>query len=192
METSPLRFLDCDVSLMLTDQVRISQQDYARKYHHNLYQSRPSGGWHRRHTIHYHHGIICLVLNRLRNTYGETRAGTTMYPWAGGGFGSIIRRPVKPLIIIYEQEVKNIRRQPGPVILDRPAWCPPRNRHGERHVDSSDAGVIQNRRGDPGCGGDETKFTLEFYYKDSNVYNFKIAALVLTSLAFTIVNIFKI
>jgi len=28
----------------------------------------------------------------------------------------------------------------------------------------------------------ETKFTLEFYYKDSNVYNFKITALVLTPL----------
>jgi hypothetical protein len=189
METSPLRFLDCDVSLMLADQVRISQQDYARKYHHNLYQCRPSGGWHGRHTVHYHHGIICLVLNRLRNTYGETRAGTTMYPWTERQGGSIIRRPVKPLIIIYEQEVKNIRRQPGPVILDRPAWCPPRHGHGERHVASSAAGVIRNLRGDPGCGGGENKFALEFYYEDSNVYNFKIAALVLTPLVFAIVNI---
>jgi hypothetical protein len=189
MEFSPLRFLDYDVSLMLTDEVRNSQEKEARKYHHNLYQSRPSGLPSNSLPLHYHHNIICRVFNRLRNTYGETRAGTTMYPWTERQDGSIIRRPVKPLIIIYEQEVKNIRRQPGPVILDRPAWCPPRHGHGERHVASSAAGVIRNLRGDPGCGGGENKFALEFYYEDSNVYNFKIAALVLTPLVFAIVNI---
>jgi hypothetical protein len=33
MENSPLRFLDYDVSLMLADQVRISQEEEARRFH---------------------------------------------------------------------------------------------------------------------------------------------------------------
>ena len=37
MEFSPLRFLDLDVSLMLADQVRISQEDEARKFYEIVY-----------------------------------------------------------------------------------------------------------------------------------------------------------
>jgi len=33
METSPLIFLDYDVSLMLADQVRVSKEEEARKFH---------------------------------------------------------------------------------------------------------------------------------------------------------------
>ena len=33
MENSPLRFLDYDVSLMLADQVRLSQEEEVRKFH---------------------------------------------------------------------------------------------------------------------------------------------------------------
>lgn len=33
MNTSPLRFLDYDVSLMLSDQVRLSQEEFARQFH---------------------------------------------------------------------------------------------------------------------------------------------------------------
>ena len=150
MENSPLRFLDYDVSLMLAGEVRNSQEKEARKYHHNLYQCRPSGGWHGRHTIHYHHGIICRVLNRLRRTeFGLERLSISGGP----------ARPVKSRIILYEQELKNIRSQPY------------RSRNNVNDINN------------------ETKFTLEFYYKDSNVYNFKIAALVLTPLVFAIVNI---
>ena len=36
MESSPLRFLDLDVSLMLADEVRSSQEDEARTFHDNL------------------------------------------------------------------------------------------------------------------------------------------------------------
>ena len=35
METSPLRFIDYDISLMLADQVRLSQEEAARKFHYN-------------------------------------------------------------------------------------------------------------------------------------------------------------
>ena len=144
MENSPLRFLDLDVSLMLAGEVRNSQEKEARKHHHNLYQSRPSGGWHGRHTVHYHHGIICRVLNRLRRPeFGLERASISGGP----------ARPVKPRIILYEQELKNIMRSQ-----------PYRTRNNVNYINN------------------ETKFTLEFYYKDSNVYNFKITALVLTPL----------
>ena len=37
MDTSPLRFLDSDVSQMLCEQVRISREEEARKFHDNLF-----------------------------------------------------------------------------------------------------------------------------------------------------------
>ena len=39
MENSPLRILDYDVSLMLADQVRISQEEVVRKYHSHNYEN---------------------------------------------------------------------------------------------------------------------------------------------------------
>ena len=37
METSPLRLLDNDVSQMLCEQVRISREEEARRFHDNLF-----------------------------------------------------------------------------------------------------------------------------------------------------------
>ena len=37
MDTSPLRFLDLDVSQMLADQVRLSQEVEARRFHLHIY-----------------------------------------------------------------------------------------------------------------------------------------------------------
>ena len=39
MENSPLRFLDMDVSLMLADQVRLSQEEEARKFHSDNFEN---------------------------------------------------------------------------------------------------------------------------------------------------------
>ena len=39
MENSPIRFLDYDVSLMLADQVRISKEEEARKFHSNNFEN---------------------------------------------------------------------------------------------------------------------------------------------------------
>ena len=39
MESSPLRFLDYDVSLMIADQVRNSQEDEARRFHDNMWEN---------------------------------------------------------------------------------------------------------------------------------------------------------
>ena len=39
MESSPLRFLDFDVSLLLADEVRNSQEKEARAFHDNLFEN---------------------------------------------------------------------------------------------------------------------------------------------------------
>ena len=39
MEFSPIRFLDFDVSQMLSDQVRLSQEEEARTFHDNLFEN---------------------------------------------------------------------------------------------------------------------------------------------------------
>ena len=39
MNTSPLRFLDYDMCLMLSEQVRISQGEEARKFHSNYFEN---------------------------------------------------------------------------------------------------------------------------------------------------------
>ena len=100
MENSPLRFLDYDVSLMLADQVRLSQENKARTFHYNLYsyesifKSTIPGHYYR------DHNIICRVLTGVSNK--ELSGKTTK--------SSINRR-----IILYEQELKNMmdRRNPN-------------------------------------------------------------------------------
>ena len=103
MENSPLIFLDRDVSLMLAEQVKVSQKDYTRKYHLNLYQCRPRGfpGLRGGRTVHYYHGIICLVLKRLARTRFDL--------WERRLWGAILPGRAKPRIILYEKELKNIR-----------------------------------------------------------------------------------
>ena len=103
MENSPLRFLDMDVSLMLADQVRISQQEAAMRFHYNLYSFESV------HTstipgyLYRNHNIICLVLNRLRYEYAGVRCCEYKL------FGSIMYRPVQQRINLYEQELKKTR-----------------------------------------------------------------------------------
>ena len=100
MEHSPLRFLDYDVSLMLADQVRLSQEEEAKKFHYNLYSfesvhTSTIPGYSYR-----DHNIICLVLNRLRYTYIEgKRLEYTMFESRCGG-------PVQQRINLFEQELK--------------------------------------------------------------------------------------
>ena len=97
MENSPLRFLDYDVSLMLADQVRISKEVEARRFHYNLYSFESV------HTstipgyLYRYHNVIRLVLNRLR------------YKYAGGQWWDVDKTssiPVQLRINLYEQELK--------------------------------------------------------------------------------------
>jgi len=97
MENSPLRFLDLDVSLMLAEQVRLSQEVEARRFHYNLYSfesvhtSTIPGYYYR------DHNIICLVLNRLRYKY----AGVLCWD-----VDKTSSKPVQQRMNLYEQELK--------------------------------------------------------------------------------------
>ena len=100
-----MRFLDYDVSLMLADQVRLSQENKARTFHYNLYsyesifKSTIPGHYYR------DHNIICRVLtgvSRYRvwgDFWDEELSGKTTIT----NSSSINRR-----MILYEQELKNM------------------------------------------------------------------------------------
>ena len=104
MEDSPLRFLDYDVSLMLADQVRISQEEEARRFHYNLYSfesvhtSTIPGYYYR------DHNIICRAFTGLGRYWGdfwdeELSGNTTKFSFETS-YGVVARR-----IILYEQEI---------------------------------------------------------------------------------------
>ena len=97
MENSPLRFLDFDASKMLADQVRLSQEEEAVRYHWNMWTA--SGTLDTRVLK----GSIHRVFTGIKRYWGdfwdeELSGRTTMDPAS-----SINRR-----IILYEQELKNI------------------------------------------------------------------------------------
>ena len=97
MENSPLRFLDYDMSLMLADQVLISQEEEARRFHLNM--------WTASRTLDTRvlKGTIHRVFNGIKRYWGafwdEELSGQTKFL----NSSSKNRR-----IILYEQELKNI------------------------------------------------------------------------------------
>ena len=97
MENSPLRFLDYDMSLMLADQVRISQEEEARRFHLNMWTA--SGTLDTRVLK----GTVNRVFNGIKRYWGafwdEELSGQTKFL----NSSSKNRR-----IILYEQELKNI------------------------------------------------------------------------------------
>ena len=60
MEKSPIRFLDYDVSLMLADQVRLSQEEEARRFHSNNYKNHHSD-----YLGHRHHYFISKIFDEI-------------------------------------------------------------------------------------------------------------------------------
>ena len=108
MENSPLRFLDYDVSLMLADQVRLSQEKEARRFHYNLYTYESKfkstiPGYHYR-----DHNIICRALNGLGRYWGdfwdeELSGKITKMSFVHTFHGVVGRR-----IILYEQELEHM------------------------------------------------------------------------------------
>ena len=108
MENSPIKFLDYDASLMLADQVRISQEEEARRFHYNLYsyesifKSTIPGHYYR------DHNIICRVLTGVSEYWGdfwdeELSGQITKMSFVHTFHGVVGRR-----IILYEQELEHI------------------------------------------------------------------------------------
>ena len=73
MNTSSLRFLDYDMCLMLTEQVRISQGEEARKFHSNNFENS-----HELHLNQRRHYLISKVFDEMKN-YVEYLSGDGVY-----------------------------------------------------------------------------------------------------------------
>jgi len=100
MENSPLRFLDYDVSRMLADQVRISQEDEARRFHFYIFLYKvPLITRSQKSAIH-------LVLTRVSYTWGD------FWDEELSGQNTIhsikYKHTLEKRIILYEQERKYI------------------------------------------------------------------------------------
>jgi len=96
MENSPMRFLDYDVSLMLADQVKISQEEEVRNYHtKNLEQKNEY--------INYHNiNMLSMVFSNIyyKIEVGEAKEKRLGYvgPWT-----RLIERPYF-IRELYERE----------------------------------------------------------------------------------------
>jgi len=60
MENSPLRFLDMDVSLMLADEVEVSQKEEAQRFHSNNFENSNIV-----HLNRYHHYFISKIFDEI-------------------------------------------------------------------------------------------------------------------------------
>ena len=99
MEFSPLRFLDFDASKMLTDQVRFSQEEEARRFHKSLPHPTPS--------------IIIKVFSyNIRRFWGDFWDNTLSVTPPSNSRSSPCQRRIQ----IYEQEVKSIFDHNGAIL----------------------------------------------------------------------------
>ena len=96
MDHSPLKFLDHDVSLMLSDQVKKSQEKEARRFHYALYsfesvfKSTIPGYYYRA------HNIICRAFAGPGRLGGHLRSDSDL---------ALTGETVKQRIMLYEQEL---------------------------------------------------------------------------------------
>ena len=111
MEKSPLRFLDYDMSLMLADQVRLSQEEEARRFHLNMWTA--NGTLDTRVLK----GTIHHVFNGIKRYWGdfwdeELSGQITKMSFVHTFHGVVGRR-----IILYEQELEHI--MDGPILYEQ-------------------------------------------------------------------------
>tara|TARA_B110000046_G_C12871187_1_gene346081 strand:- start:142 stop:471 length:330 start_codon:yes stop_codon:yes gene_type:complete len=96
MENSPLRFLDYDVSLMLADQVRLSQEEEVRKFHTKNLEKKNE-------YINYHNINLLSVV--FSNIYSKIEIGEAKEKRLGyvGPWTRLIERPYF-IRELYERE----------------------------------------------------------------------------------------
>jgi len=99
MENSPLRFLDYDVSLMLADQVKISQEEEARRFHVYIFLYKVPA------ITRSQKSMIHLVLTRLSKYWGGL---PTSWDEELSGQSNLYfikyKHTLEKRIILYEQE----------------------------------------------------------------------------------------
>jgi len=102
MENSPLCFLDYDVSLMLADQVKISQQEESRRFHSNNFENS-----NRIHLNRDHHYFISKIFDEighlLDHTFYTARHEKGMSLFGGSA--------VKTIKLDYDSYSQNISRK---------------------------------------------------------------------------------
>jgi len=100
METSPLRFLDCDVSLMLAYQVPLSRDEESRKFHSENLENKNE-------YINYHN--INLLSMVFSNIYYKIEVGEAKEKRLGyvGPWTRLIERPYF-IRELYEREKSRI------------------------------------------------------------------------------------
>jgi len=104
MENSPLRFLDYDVSLMLADEVRISQEEEARRFHFDIFShpcELPLKSVQTTLTI---HRVLTSISKYWGDFWDEELSGRHPKIFRFRKFHGVVDRR----IILYEEELKNI------------------------------------------------------------------------------------
>mgnify|MGYP000863900715 FL=1 len=100
MENSPLRFLDYDVSLMLADQVTVSQEEEARRFHSNNFENSDIVHLNRN-----HHYLISKVFDEIGHLLDHSfyTGFQELTEYAGSA--------VKTIKIDYDSYSRNISRK---------------------------------------------------------------------------------
>ena len=120
MESSPLRFLDLDVSLMLAGEVRNSQEDEARKFYEIEYYEEYNN------LNHGNHNILSRVFNEIYYNILNNRHDLSRdYRWAHGKTWFEFR--IHERICIFEQERTEREIRYG--FLFRPSFTRHNNPH---------------------------------------------------------------
>ena len=101
MENSPLIFLDRDVSRMLAYQVRLSQEEEARRFHSYIYVAH--------YELPYDTRMFKVTINRVLNTLGRYW-GDFFWDELPGETINLLnyKTTLNRRIILYEKELKRI------------------------------------------------------------------------------------
>ena len=100
MENSPIRFLDYDVSLMLADQVQISQQEESRRFHSHIYVAPYELPFDMRVSKRTIHRVLKGVSKYWGDFWDEELSGKTRL------YCVKYKHTTEKRIILYEQELK--------------------------------------------------------------------------------------
>ena len=103
MEDSPLRYLDYHVSLMLANQVKVSQEDEARRFHLNIFTAPYELPFNMRVLKVTIHRVLTRISKYWGDFWDEELSGKTRL------YCVKYKHTLEKRIILYEQELKELR-----------------------------------------------------------------------------------